>query len=410
MYDILILGGGASGFAAAIASARRIGGGRVAVIEGNDRVLKKLSLTGNGQCNLSNVNPGKYFGDEELAREVIGKITVKDTLAFFKSIGVETVVEDNGRVYPRSRQASSVSDCLRFEAAKLGISVFTNERINSIEKVGDVFEVKASGNDYLAKSLVYALGGAAYPKLLTNKNNLSLLGSFGIKSAPFVPALVQLSVDADFLKPLKGIKCDISLKILENGVKIAEGTDEIHFAGNAISGPVVFSLSPYATISLSKNRKTEGVIDFFPELSEEELFESFLMRCQIIPALSCDSFFSTVLHNSIGKVIVKAAKISFDTLVCDLSQADIKKLAHVSKNMRFGITDSFGFNFAQSSVGGILSNELDEHLMAKKVPSLYFCGEAVNVCGECGGYNLQWAWSSGILAGRSAAHAVIRRR
>ena len=410
MYGLLVLGGGAAGFAAAITCARQIGGAKIAIVEGNDRVLKKLALTGNGQCNLTNVNKGKYFGDEAFAERILSEVSVKDTLAFFKSIGVETTTEKSGKVFPRSRQASSVSDCLRYEAAKLGISVFLNERINSVEKVGDVFEVKTSGKDLLSLNVIYALGGAACPKLLSSQNNLKLLDAFELKFEPFVPALVQLSLSSSLLKPLKGIKAEVNLSIFADGKKVATKTDEIHFAGNAISGPATFSLSPYATVALAKKQQVSASIDFFPEFSCQELEELFLSRCLLLPSVPTEIFLTTLVHNTIGKLLVKAADINPRTLVCDLSREEILRLAKVSKALFVGIDDSFGFSYAQSSVGGISTKELDPNLMSKKVDGLYVVGEAVDVCGECGGYNLQWAWSSGIVAGKNVALSLSENR
>ncbi len=406
MFDIIVLGGGASGFAAAISAARILSGASVAIIDGGDRVLKKLALTGNGQCNLTNIKKGKYFGDEKLAERVLSRVTVDDTFDFFKSIGVELTVDKSGKVYPKSKQASSVCDCLRFEAEKLGISVFLNERINNITKTGEIFEINTSGDDYFAKKIIYSLGGAAYPKLLSSKSNTKLYETFNITYAPFVPALVQLSTTSPNLKALKGIKTDALLSIYANGKLLAEKTDEIHFSGNAISGPATFSLSPYATIALSENKSVTAKIDFFPEISEEELFSLLSSRRKILSSLTIDYIFTTMIHNAIGRTIVKLAKLSSSDKISTLSDRDLRSLCRKAKAITFDINDSFGFNFAQSSVGGVIECELDENLMAKKVDGLYFSGEAINVCGECGGYNLQFAWSSGIIAGTSAAKSL----
>lgn len=406
MFDILVLGGGASGFAAAISAAKSSKNCSVAIVEGGDRVLKKLALTGNGQCNLTNINKGLYFGDKELANKVISRFPVPDTLDFFKSIGVDCVIEESGKVYPRSKQASSVCDCLRFEAEKLGISVFLNERINKISKTGEIFEINTSGNDFFAKKVIYALGGAAYPKLLSSKSNVQFLDDLNIKTAPFIPALVQLTTTAPFLKSLKGIKADVNLSIFENNKLLAQKTDEIHFAGNAISGPVTFSLSPFATFALFNGSRVTAKVDFFPERSKKELFDDLVKRHKILSSLNAESIFSTMLHNSIGRTIVKLSKIPFDKKISELSSFEIQKLVDIAKELSFEISDSMGFNYSQSSIGGVVASELTNDLMSKKIDGLYFSGEAINVCGECGGYNLQFAWSSGIIAGLSASSSL----
>ncbi len=407
MFDIIVLGGGASGFAAAITAAKIIGGKNVAIVEGGDRVLKKLALTGNGQCNLTNVKSGKYFGDEALANSVISEVSVEETLKLFSSIGVEHVTEEDGKVYPLSKQASSVCDCLRFEAERLGIEVFLNERINNISKTGEVFEINTSGKDLFAKKVIYALGGAAYPKLLTSKANVRLLDSFNIKTAPYIPALVQLSTDSQPLRSIKGIKTNVLLSILIDNVIVSQKCDEIHFAGNAISGPATFSLSPYATIALSEGKKVKANIDFFPNVSENELYSLFTQRRDSLSHLTAERFFITLIHSAIGRMLVKAARIPFDTPFSLITNSDISRLCRLSKCFEINITDSFGFNFAQASVGGVVANELDSSLMSKRVEGLYFAGESINVAGECGGYNLQFAWSSGILCGRAAANALL---
>ena len=403
MHELLVLGGGASGFAAAISYARKKGGKSVLIIEGNDRALKKVALTGNGQCNLTNVKKGKYFGEEELANSVLERVSVEDTLDFFASIGVKTFVKENGKVYPRSLQASSVSDLLRYEAQRLGITLLTNEFITEIKRFGDVFEVITNAGIHHSKYVVYALGGAAYPKLLSSSSNTKILDNLKVKSAPFVPALVQLCCTSVLLKQFKGIKAEVGLSIVVNGKNIANGTGEMHFAGNAISGPIVFSLSPYATTCLAQGKEVFAKIDFFPENSNGEFLEYLEERITAIPNMLTDNLFTTLLHNAIGRAILKECNIPLNTPVSSLNDEQLIKLMKVCKGATVKITDSYGFNYAQSSIGGVIASELDQNLMLNKIKNMFIVGEAVNVCGECGGYNLQWAWSSGILVGNHIA-------
>lgn len=402
MKDLIVLGGGASGFISAI-SYKKNGGGSTLIIEGNDRVLKKLSLTGNGQCNLSNMENGKYFGDEDLAKSVISKVPVNDTLSFFESIGVTTVVENNGKVYPSSYQASSVSDILRLTAQNLKIQVSTNELVTGINKYGDVFEVTTNAGVHHCKTLVYALGGVAYPKLLTSSSNNKLITNLNHTIRPNLPALCQIYGQNPYLKGLKGLKCNVSLSLFNGGKKAVSYTNEIHFLSDALSGPVAFSLSPYVSLATENNKFANLEIDFFPNTSFGELLELFTERAKLLGTLPVENFFSTLLHNQIGRVLIKNANLNRVPLISDLTDDNLVSLMMSAKHFKVKSTGTYGFAYAQSSIGGVPEKELTENLESKILPNLYFVGESVNVCGECGGYNLQWAWSSGILVGKHIA-------
>lgn len=406
MKDLIVLGGGASGFISAIAFAKK-NKGSVLIIEGNDRVLKKLSLTGNGQCNLTNVNCGKYFGDEDFANSVISNYDVSKTLKFFDNLGLKTVVESDGKVYPRSFQASSVSDLLRFTAEKLGITIVTNELVTEVKKFGEIFEITTNSGVHNSKFVIYSLGGAACPKLLTNSSNSKILLNLGHTTREYLPALCQISVKHPLMKLLKGIKCDVALSLFDGEKKVASYTNEAHFTGDALSGPASFSLSPYVSILLEKNVDNKGAnrieIDFFPELSSGELLELLGERAEIFDDFSLERFFITMLHNQVGRAVAKNANLPLDMKISDLTDEDLIAIMKSCKNFSVEVEGTYGFSYAQSSIGGVFASELNNSLESKIVPNLYVVGEAVNVCGECGGYNLQWAWSSGITAGEDIA-------
>lgn len=399
MYKILILGGGASGVFAAINLAKKIGGEKVQIIEGGERLLKKVAVTGNGQCNLSNIEmrAEHYIGDKELIKNTLESFSVEDTLREFENLGIYTIERKNGRIYPRSLQASSVVDMLRLNLENLGVGVITEAKILEIEKTKKGYLVKTTKGKFQSEYIIYSLGGATYPKLLTKAENFELLKPLGHTSTELLPALVQLVANNCTLKMLKGIKFDVKMTIFSNGKAIKSSQGEIHFAGNALSGPVTFSLSPYASKLLNEGKDVSAKIDFFKEYDSGEFLELLCERAEKLKDMPKSFFLSTMVHNQIGRAILKECNISQNGLVSDFSDNELIKIMKVAKGYEAKITSTNNENFAQVTLGGIKTKEVDEKFQSKYNKKLYIIGEALDVTGDCGGYNLQWAWSTGYI-------------
>ncbi len=408
MKKIIVLGGGASGVLASILLAKKHGGDNVLLIEGNDRILKKLALTGNGQCNLTNKNmtKDKFFGDKSFIESVLNRCDDRHTLELFSQLGISTVQKDNGKIFPRSYQASSVADILRLHLDILGVEVLTSEQITRIN-VDELdsntnaplkFEVVTAQNRYTCEKLVYALGGATYPKLLTCESNFVFLKNLGHSVKPLAPALVHLRAKNKSLHMLKGIKVDVSMSLISNGKILASDSGEVHFGDGVLSGPVSFQLSPFASNCLLNNVDVTASIDFFSEYTSGGLLEYFCDRAELLENFSLENFFSTLVHNQIGRAIIKEAGLNNAMSMKDVTDNDLINLMKVSKGFTSKIVDTNGYSFAQVSLGGIPTSEITENFQSKLIPNLYILGETLDVTGSCGGYNLQWAWSSAQLA------------
>ncbi len=396
MHKVIILGAGASGIMSAILVAQKIGGDKVLVIEGSDRAMKKLSLSGNGQCNLTNqnINANRYYGDTNFIQTALSKFSIEDTLKLFNSLGILTIADSQGRIYPRSRQASSVTDLLRFHAEKLGIEIAFSEMVTKITKKGETFEVTTNTSKHSSTYLIYALGGASYPKLLTKDTNFNLITTLGHTTNKLLPALVQLKSNSNSIKMLKGIKAPCKLSIMSYDKVLSSVVDEIHFADGAISGPATFLMSPVASRLLGDNAPCKASIDFFPEISSGELMEILSDRIDSISHLKMEYFFSTIVHNQIGRAILKRSDVSINEIVGSVTDENLERILKNAKNFQIDINGTYGFNFAQVSLGGVKTSEVKDNMESKIVSNLFVLGEALDVTGDCGGFNLQWAWTT----------------
>ncbi len=399
MFQFLILGGGASGVVTAINLARAFGGDKVCIVEASDRLLKKVALSGNGQGNISNENMTSDFfvGDKSFVDSVLSSFPPSRSLDFFRSLGVFTLTKPNGRIYPHSLQASSFTDLLRLEVERLKIQVRFNAFVSDIYKFDKIFEVKSSEGAFTAKNLIYCLGGGAHPNLFSSVSNFKLLKKLGHDITTPLPALVQLNSTTQALKLMKGVKWTCKLSLTEDGKIKQSVCDEVHFADMALSGPATFFLSPFASISLNKNSSAVFWVDFLPDISHGELLELLMLRCDDMPHADSLSLLLSILPNQIVRGIFKSLGISFDSSLSELSDDLLIKIASAIKRFEVVVNNTYGFKFSQSTVGGVSQEQIDPlSQQSKLVPNLYILGEAQEVCGLCGGYNLQWAWSTAL--------------
>lgn len=398
--NIGIIGGGASGMAAAYAAAQNPDV-HVYLFERQSRVGKKLQATGNGRCNLTNVSCGgnHYHGNQpSFPDHALSAFTSEDTLRWFSSLGLYTTVEDSGRVYPYSNHANSVVDVLRYGLERENVHILTGFEVRNISQEEDGFTVYGDGEAQSCNKVIVACGGLAGTKLGGSLSGYRLLRSLGHKSTQLRPALVQIKSDWTGCRALKGVRARCDVKILRNGSQIRENIGELQFTEYGISGPVVFEVSRDVC---QGGGKWTCQMDFVPEMSLEELYHA-VSKAKSATSVAEDLFLG-VLHNRLGRVLSSAAGIPAKKLVCELTHQEIMDACRVVKQLEIRLTDLMGMDCAQVTAGGILTEEFSPETMESRlVPGLYACGEVLDVDGDCGGYNLQWAWSSGMLAGKSA--------
>ena len=395
-----IIGGGAAGMAAALA-ASEYENAQVVLMERQARLGKKLSATGNGRCNLSNIHAaeGGYHGDDRHFHEyALNQYPPSETLQWFSGLGLYTVTEPSGKVYPYSDQANSVVDVLRFSLERPNIQVLTDFEVQKVKKDGAVFSVSARSETLEFDRLIIACGGLAGTKLGGTMSGYKLLRSFGHKCTKLRPTLVQVKTSWPGVSALKGVRANCKAGIYQNGRLHRSSEGEIQFTEFGLSGPVIYEISRDAC---QGGGEWECTLDFLPEISSDAL--AALLEQRRNSPLTAEDLFTGILHNRLGRVIVKEAGIRGNLPICDLREDQLADVVALSKGFTVTLTEPLGMDAAQVTAGGIFTNEFDPTTMQSRlVPGLYACGEVLDVDGDCGGYNLQWAWSSGRLAGFSA--------
>ena len=397
---IAIIGGGASGMAAALAAAERPEN-RVVLLERQARLGRKLQATGNGRCNLSNLHAleGGYHGDSPaFSAYALNRFSPEDTLLWFRELGLYTVAEDSGRVYPYSDQANSVVDVLRFALEKPNILVELGCEVGKVKKTPDGFHLEWADGTLDCDRLIVACGGLAGTKLGGSMSGYQLLRSLGHHCTRLRPNLVQVKTSWGGVVSLKGVRANCRAQILHNGALVRQSVGELQFTECGLSGPVMFELSRDVC-----QEKGSWVcrLDFLPEMEEETLLVELQRRKAT--ALPASELFTGILHNRLGRVLTQAAGIAANTPIAELDDGTLSEAARKAKQFDAELTEPLGMDSAQVTAGGIVTAEFDDKTMkSRRVPGLYACGEVLDVDGDCGGYNLQWAWSSGRLAGTEA--------
>ena len=398
MKTVLIIGGGASGMAAAL-SAAASPDNRVVLLERQARVGRKLLSTGNGRCNLTNMScsPEKYHGEEaSFVMPALSAYPPEKILGWFRSLGLITVEQPDGRVYPFSDTAASVLDVLRFALESSGVRVQAGECVLSASRRSGRFCVQTASSVYQGDALIVAAGGKAGGKVGGVSDGYELLRSFGHRCSRIYPALVPLHTDTDFPRALKGVRTDAHVRLFGGSSLLAESCGEVQFTEKGISGPAVFEVSRTASV-----HGGELELDFFRTLPHSEVLALLRQRRELSPDAEAGNAFAGLLHSRLGSVIARAASIRPSGLMKDLSDGDLSLLADRAKAFRLRVTGTDSFDAAQVTAGGILTSEFSpETLESRLVPGLFACGEVLDIDGDCGGYNLQWAWASGLLAGR----------
>ena len=407
IYDIAVIGAGAGGLSCCIAAKKRDGGASVVLLENKDRVGKKILATGNGKCNLSNLNEntvGNYYSpDLSFVNTVLSKYTNKSNIEFFGEIGLVCRADSEGRVYPFSAYAGSVCDALRYECDRLGVETLCNFKTKGVTLRGGIFEiVSADGQIVRAKNAVIATGGRSYDGEV-GVSGYEILKSFGHKINKTYPSLVPLKTEKP-KKQLKGLRVLAKASLYCDSEFIKSEMGEIQFTDYGLSGIAIMQLSGIVSRTLADagEKHFEIRLDLMPEYSKEQVESIISERILKRPDESADELLSGVFRRAISAAIVDETPGYARESKPDLMQ--IKYIANTVKSFRFKVVGTAGFANAQVTGGGADTLEFDPNTMESKiVKGLYACGEILDVQGVCGGFNLNWAWSSGRLAGVSAA-------
>ena len=386
-YKIAIIGGGASGLTSAIAL-KRAGFDDFVLLERLDRVGKKFISTGNGQGNLSNTQIKQDFydgNDRSFVLPAIQKYGFNEIKDFYNFLGITLTEEDDGKVYPMSKQASSVLDVMRAYLAYKNTNILTNFFVTDIKKTDDGYILTAdNGEKLMANTILLCTGGQAQKQFGTDGNGYDLAKRFGHKITPVYPSLVQLKTDSPLIKGLRGLKADANVYAISNGKVIKSAVGEVLFTDYGVSGNAIFKISGY----LVKAKNPEVKISFIPNLSFDELVDKIENRFTTQPYLQVEDALTGLVNKQIGKQIIKTA-----------SDNSSYSIAFATKNFILPITGNLGFNYAQVTKGGVSTTDIDQFTMQSKLASnLYVLGELLDVDGDCGGYNLHWAFASAMSA------------
>ncbi|MBR6274378.1 MAG: aminoacetone oxidase family FAD-binding enzyme [Lachnospiraceae bacterium] len=402
---LTVIGSGPAGMMAAITAAGN--GMEVTVIEQNEKLCRKIYATGNGRCNFTNLNwKGDVIrsGDVKKALKIIKGFDNKALIEFFDKLGVPAKTIGD-YVYPNSEQALSVAEALICEAKQLNIKLIANEKALDIKNKNNSFEVYTNIGRYISDKLLIAVGGKASPIHGSDGNLNKKIKELGLHISKQMPALVALKTDDKKLEKLAGVrvKCKVFLDI--DGKAVNNESGEIIFNKGNISGIPVMILSRYAALAFDEKKKVKLVIDFFPELEEHVLTEKLqqLFYNTKVKNKTAYEVMIGYLNNKLLDFCLRESGINPDKPAYSNKHKNITELVSLLKNFELSVKATEGFEKAQVSLGGVPLSEVNDKLESMKIPGLYFAGEILDVDGSCGGYNLQWAFSSGFVAGSDAA-------
>lgn len=402
-YDVVIIGGGAAGMCAAINIKMRDRSISVAVIEQLLRVGKKLITTGNGRCNISNIQItlDRYHGENvTFADYALTNFDNYYAADFFAELGIVFTYDEKGRAYPYSLQASSVVDALRFSLDEYGVDTFVDTTVLSYKKQDTDFVIKTNKNDFLAENLIVATGlYSGGQKLGSNGSMLNMLKKSGYKTVKTTPAIVQIKTETDVVKGLKGMKVNADATLIINGTSIRSDFGEVLFCDYGLSGPPIMQIS--REVERASGDKYI-VLDLMPEYSFTNVYDMLTFRAAALHARNLDEFLSGMLNKRVGQAVIKMCGLKLSDSVLSLNINNIKQITSVIKGMKFKVTGTTGFDNSQVTAGGLDTVQFDpETMMSKREKNLYCIGEILDIDGDCGGFNLQWAWSSAVCAANS---------
>ncbi len=404
---VIVVGGGAAGMMAAI-SARRLGA-KVTILERNPRVGKKILATGNGRCNFTNINMDIHYysgRNPKFAFSPLANFSADDAIQFFEKLGIAHKVEGLGKVFPMSDQASSILDVLLYELKQLGVTIICDAYVEKIIKEEDLFIVGLdSGKEYRGDRVILATGGKAMPSSGSDGNGYNLAKGLGHKIIDIFPALVQLMLEGPHFKRINGVKFVGTAELIYNNKSIDKDRGDILFTNYGVSGPPILQISRKAGELLNREQDIYLKVSVIDNMSREALRELMERRFQVGAKKPIDfSLVGLINKRLIPVVLLEAGIKDLRTPVAHLSAKEKEGIIDILTDWRFKIRGTKSWPSAQVTAGGVDTEEIDQSTMESKlVQGLYFAGEIIDIDGKCGGYNLQWAWSSGFIAGQNAA-------
>ncbi len=398
-----VIGGGASGMFAALTAAKA--GAEVSILEGNDRVGRKILSTGNGKCNLANrdLDASKYYGsDRAFIEHVLERFAVEDAVRSFEEMGL-LIKDKNGYLYPSCEQANVVLDVLRLALAKEGVKVVTECKVTGVFPDGrGGFKVTDGSRKMLFDKVIIACGSKAAPVTGSDGTGYTLAKQLGHSILRVVPALVQLTCKEDYIKQVSGVRSEARVSLTDGDSILASEEGELQLADYGISGIVVFQLSRIANYML-RDGEVNVKIDLLPHFSDEEYEKLIAEREVLREGRTVEEFFLGLVNKKITQLFIKMAGLKPTAPADSADEKSIRRFYELVRDWRVTVNGSKSFENAQVCAGGVNTAELNEDLESVYCPGVYFAGEIMDVDGKCGGYNLQWAWSTGYIAGSAAA-------
>lgn len=411
--DVIVIGGGASGLMAAITAAES--GRHVMILDHHTAPAKKLLSTGNGKCNFTNQKQGSgcyRCDDPAFVHDALAQFSWQDSIAFFRRLGVWSK-ERNGYYYPRTSQASTIRDALLWQAEQLNIKILTEIQISGITPEPDGFAVHTKTEQFHARALILATGGQAAPKTGSDGSGYLLAHGLGHSIKNPLPALVPLLSNERWLKSVAGVRCDARVTLLADREEVASDTGEVQFTDSGISGIPVFQISRFASLALAAKKKVQVYVDFLPGTNETAL-RDFLTGEAGSHGMQKNWYqiLAGILNNKLAGMICRKLKLS-ELCVSQLSEKALQKqtgqIIRQVKQTTVMIQSTKRYESAQVTCGGVPVSEITGQMESRIVPGLFLAGELIDVDGICGGYNLQWAWTSGFIAGKNAAQKALQQ-
>jgi predicted Rossmann fold flavoprotein len=402
---IAVIGGGAAGLIASISAAR--GGARVTLFEKQKKCGRKLAITGNGQCNISNRNadPSHYHGkNPQFVRNVFARFGVNDTVQFFDSIGIPLIEKKNGKLYPRSLSAQLVTDILEYHAKAEGVTILENRRADRImKKNGRIAVITAGHEEFSCDAVILAAGSCAYPQLGASEQGYEIASALGHSIVKPFPSILPINIPLKILHRLEGIKWDCGLKVRFGGKILSASTGEVLFTKYGLSGPASLEISRAVNELVLSGEKPIISVNFFPDMNEHNL-SAMIGHLLSDPDKPGNLALSGILKKRIPDILLEIAGFDPFAPCSSYGKSAKSKILPVLSSLELEPGPVRPFSEAVCAAGGVPVNEIDPKTMeSKKFKGLYLCGEILDIDGDSGGYNLQFAWSTGFVAGKCAA-------